>query len=701
VTRAGAGLDIRLDNGIRMEGILDGEEFKGIGRVWSGDTLLKTGDVVQFPQIELAAGRTYSGDALAWGKDPLAEPKADEKTKPDRAPDYSRCELVSATARGEKVMIVTTLTGPKTGEGDTLVWEIAPHGATIKGVRFKGLVYTYRFKSRRNRLFSLEDTFSWGPGGTVENMWTLESGHAQSYMVKKKLSVEGDLIYRECRDPAYKKYPKMYDLSRGAPLANYTHFDFRFQYGDHGLIFAYDTYPIYGTKRILKPKGSGHITYQHRYMFGGERTAETPGMIVLFTPTLKQPAPLEVEDWHGIIYDYVHQRRCEYYGVEAPRMYTMAAKSYLNIHGPNGIEGNKRYLDRFAEWGFQAIWWKGWEDNHDSRRLGSIDYMHNLRAGVGSGGEDAVKDFCDHAHGLGLKVMCWAPTFYTGGRSLYAGQHPEWLMRDRDGLYQQKRFYSSAGNVKSYGTYTELVVYDLSSGYRDHFLKSYRHLRELGIDGVWFDSYPNNTIDNVHFRAPDQPVYDISPIFEMTAELMKMGMWVGYEGSGPLGVPCGGSVQPIIDKRLFGYQRIYGWQKLFWARRYLKEDEVKDNYYYKSCANRSPAAIVAGTGAKPIHPKCPERLGNWIVQANKDYKAAYPHMQYRHLIPRNDDPEEEKAVEWTNDGGATKVLWSYEPFDYPVPGRATVADVSAGKRVRVAGGKIRTEAWHTYFIERH
>ena len=270
-------------------------------------------------------------------------------------------------------------------------------------------------------------------------------------------------------------------------------------------------------------------------------------------------------------------------------------------------------------------------------------------------------------------------------------------MRTADGLYHQKRFYSSAANVKSYGAYTELVVYALNSGYQDDFVKIYRHLRELGIDGVWMDSYPNNTIDCVNHFAADRPEYDIRGIFEMTAALMKMGMWVGYEGAGPLGVPCGGSVQPVISDGMFAYHRVYGAQRFFWARRFVKEEELTDNFYYKSCANKIPAAIIAGPGPEPIHKQCPRKLGDWIVRANLDYKAVYPYMQYRHLIAKDDDPEEEKAVEWTTDGGATIVLWSYEPFDYAVPGGYEVQDVTAGKKV--AAGTLRTEAWHTYLMK--
>lgn len=701
VKRADDRVEIRLANGIRMEAVLSGKEFKGIGRAWLNDIPLKSADVLQLPQVEVAARRSYEGSGLAWGQDPLAVPEGKAMKEVGGAGDYPRCELVSAAAEGERVVILTKITDDKTGQVAELSWEITPQDAVIKGVAFSGLGYTYRFKSDKTPLFSIQDTFSWAPGGTIENTWILESGHAQAYQVKKKLTAAGDLIFTECRDPAYKKYPRLYDLSNPTPLANYTHFDFRFQYGDHGLLFAYNKYPMYGLRKILKPLGSNQITYQHRYMFSREKIAETPEMIVLFTPELRRPAALEVEDWHGIIYDYVHKKRCEYYGVEPPEKLTMAAKAYMNVHWPNGIQGNQGYLDAFAQWDFQAIWWKGWEDNHDNRLLGHIDYMHNLRPGSRFGGEDATKEFCDYAHKLGLKVICWCPTFYTGGRSLDAAAHPDWLMRDSDGQYHQKRFYSSAGNVKAYGAYTELVVYDLNSGYQEQFLKSYRHLRDLGIDGVWMDSYPNNTVDCVHHRAQDWPVYDISGIFKMTSELMKMGFWVGYEGSGPLGIPCAGSVRPIIDDSLFGYQRIYGWQKLFWARSYVKEDQVKDNFYYKSCANKSPCGIVAGADLNtPIHRDCPPNLADWIIRANKDYKAVYPHMQYRHMIPSNNDPEQEKAVEWTNDSGRTVVLWSYEPFDYSVSKDFSAKDVTTGRAARPVNGRLRTEAWHTYLLRR-
>ena len=592
------------------------------------------------------------------------------------------------------------MTDIKTGLTDELSWDIQPRTAVINGVHFAGFGYVYRFKSEKNPLMSIQDVFSWAPGGTIENDWILESGHAHSYMVKKKLTVAGDLEWKECKDPAYNVYPQLYDLRYPSVLFNYTHFDFRFQYGDNGLIFAYNDHPVYGIRTILKPAGSPAIRYAHRYMYSWENAAETPEMIVLFSPDLRQPTPLGVEDWHGIIYDYVHNKRCEYYGVKPPEMLTMAAKGWMYLYGPNDIQGNERYLDKFSAWGFQAIWWKGWEDNHDDRRLGSIDCLMNLRPGAAFGGEDATREFCDYAHKLGMKVMCWGPTFYTGGRSFIAAQHKDWLLRDSDGEYHQKRFYSSAENVKSYGAYSELIVYNPRSGYREAFLKIYQHLRDLGIDGAWMDSYPNNTIDCVGYLSADHPVYDISSAFKLTAEMMKMGLWIGYEGSGPLGIPAGGSVSPIIDNRLFGYQRIYGWQKLFWARGYVPENELTRNYYYMSCANKSPAAIVASAADKPIDPTCPQKLADWIIQANKDYKAAYPTMQYRHMLPSATDADQEKAVEWTNDENKVMSLWAYDSFEYAVPPGRRVTDVTSGRPVEAAGGKFVTEPWHTYLLSK-
>jgi hypothetical protein len=222
-------------------------------------------------------------------------------------------------------------------------------------------------------------------------------------------------------------------------------------------------------------------------------------------------------------------------------------------------------------------------------------------------------------------------------------------------------------------------------------------LRDLGIDGVWMDSYPNITVDCVNYKSPDEPVYDIGAIFRLTAELIKMGCWVGYEGAGPLGIPCAGSVSTIIDNSLFSYQRIYGWQKLCWGLSYVAETNLTRNYYYMSCANKIPAAIIAGAGPKPIHALCPPKLAAWIIQANKDYKAVCAFMQYRHLIPSATDPEEEKAVEWTQDAGKTRVLWAYDPFDYDLPQGAAVRDVTSGKAVACTG-KLRAESWHTYAI---
>ena len=181
--------------------------------------------------------------------------------------------------------------------------------------------------------------------------------------------------------------------------------------------------------------------------------------------------------------------------------------------------------------------------------------------------------------------------------------------------------------------------------------------------------------------------------------LLKEGLAIYYEGAGPLGIPGAGTVSPIPDDRLFGYQRIHGWQKLFWARSYVSEAEVKTNFYYMSCANKIPCALaIEPNDIRPISPKCPEQLGRWVVKANRDYAKVYPYMQYRHLLPSADDSDREIGVEWTSDKGKRVALFSYGEFPYPVPAGAKVLDVTEDRAVTPDDNHLQTKPWHTYLI---
>ena len=46
------------------------------------------------------------------------------------------------------------------------------------------------------------------------------------------------------------------------------------------------------------------------------------------------------------------------------------------------------------------------------------------------------------------------------------------------------------------------------------------------------------------------------------------------------------------------------------------------------------------------------------------------------------------------------MLFSYEPFAHPVRAGARVTDVTTGGAAEVRDGRLMTEAWHTYVVDR-
>lgn len=655
VERTDKALTIRFDNGIKIEvQFLASGNLRGIGRIWCKDTLLKTADVPARALVETAET------------------------------DYVACKLTRTETKGDTVVLHTELLTDKGPTGDTLKWVFRPHRATIRNAAFEGFGYAYEFASEKIRVNAILDISSWAPGGTLRDTWAMESGDSISNTFKVTLR----------KDRGFNLMP--------ASMFCSTHFCFRFLYGPGGLLFTYLAYPSPGMKWLDKNTGDDYATYYHLHRYSRPTSAKTPEKIVLFAPSVNNPTTLRVEDWHGTVYDYVHAKHCAHYGAKPPPVYTTCIKSWQYCCWHDAAIGNRGYIDTAKKWGFQAIWQKGWLDASTNRRAGYIDCLRNYRVSVNAGGEDMWKDWCDYAEKNGIKIIAWMPTCWMGGENWGFIRNPDWATREHRGFYEALRFYRKRGYVTGYPYYSEMLVGKAHSGYGDYLLRSYQHLVDMGVDGVWMDSYAHNAESEVFDENSEFPAKHFKRLHEIQGALLRRGVQVQYEGSGALGITGAGSVQPIIDNRLHGYRRVYGWAKLYWARRFLKENEVTDvNYYYKSCANRIPCGIVtsgSSTLAKPIHPQCPRKLGDWIVQANKDYKVVYDYMQYRTLIPSDADPEEEKAVQWTTDDGKTIVLWSYEPFDYDVPKGLSVKDVTAGRTVSSRNGNIRTEAWHTYLV---
>ncbi|MFQ5854533.1 MAG: hypothetical protein ACE5LU_02660, partial [Anaerolineae bacterium] len=159
----------------------------------------------------------------------------------------------------------------------------------------------------------------------------------------------------------------------------------------------------------------------------------------------------------------------------------------------------------------------------------------------------------------------------------------------------------------------------------------------------------------------------------------------GYGLEGYLG---GGPEEQAMATKLF--ERIQG--REYGLYRYTADTIPEPDSYYRALASKG----VIGVFNLDVLDRMPADQRARIVQANHDFLRVSDTMERRHLIAEDDTWQ---GVAWTRRGSREEALFAFDRFRYPLAGRATIEDITAGISLSAEGG-FETEPMHTYVITR-
>lgn len=281
------------------------------------------------------------------------------------------------------------------------------------------------------------------------------------------------------------------------------------------------------------------------------------------------------------------------------------------------------------------------------------------------GGREGMKRYCSRAHKLGLKVIVWMPLALSNKSPLLAG-HPEWIIKNAD-------------NSNFTFGYKDVVGCDPGGGFGKYLLEALTELRkEVGIDGVWIDSYPTFGAAYNYARKP-LPASVYPSLVKLQRQLEAAGLGpILVEGISPFGI----TAVDFSIKKVKGVILGNEWACNDTSFMHYEQgtEEVLD--VFKMLANRATSML-------------PYRVFSGdLARYNRIYVEAAGDMDRRIILA------DDNGIAWFSDRNRNVWVWAYRDFTYQPEYRHSVCRDRVSGTVLKAGpaGGLTLKARHIYQI---
>ncbi|MGC9317867.1 MAG: hypothetical protein ACP5KN_07530 [Armatimonadota bacterium] len=391
VIEAGRGLDIALDNGVRLRLEADRGGLLGLTEVQAAGVMLRSPELAAHPVVKLQDAGPHTGCELAG-------------VERDDHAVVLHCRLL----RGD-------------GGPDELTWRFEPRSETIGGGRWVGLAWRYQVSSPDARLDIIRDISSWEIGGDIE----------------------GAFVQPGPPGP-------MTGPWRSTPTWTFATTPwFRFQASGQGML--YDTWesvsPVISwvERRARSPLLLTFDDIQQEL----RREASTPFRRVMFRAG-SVPDGLRRVDEYTRIYDHLERRVRDEFGIQDP-VYRPVCKAPQRED--ESFRERIEDLDMVRELGFRGMWMCTFESRHTAaRKIPRTNAgVWSLVPAELLGGTPALAELAEAARERGVSIYTWAPANKIVIESPVHQEHPRWHLKLPEG--QQPRLAGSTNLHSEYYDY--------------------------------------------------------------------------------------------------------------------------------------------------------------------------------------------------------------------------------------------------------
>lgn len=668
---------LSFDNGISVEILKQGGTFKGLGQVKLRRRKLRSAQLPITPLIRTPDGYEVSRLEFADLQ------KGAESLTLTLTPHVRRCGRMEwACCDGQDRWNV----GPWEQEeerdrGGLLQMRLRAVERNIGGTQFVGFSYSYKFRSRKYRIYRIHDRGTWelGSRATGNSFWMPGPFNELQKTFRNKSDQFTTAWFRSTGSTVQlQQFLPFFSVLQG----------FTFQFNPYNLLVTAFEAPFHCRSLFQKNSGQNYFVHWHQLCGDLGGCLEFPALQVLCAESNGE-GEIERANQYCAIREELHRGYCDQRGLV--REGAVVSSRLLTSDGAY-TEALERSLDGFAHAACKRVYLPGLLHSRTPRD----------RSGAEAGRSSAssqkalqqVRHIIQHAHHRGMEVALSLVDCCLG-----------WVVAGSmagESSNQWRRLERADGNG--------LVARALRDGDARRLLLN--HLRklkkELGVDALFADSPLDGIADQFDWAWPanedtrsgsggalelDQNAGQIRGLerarADLIAALQRMGYRCPLTSAGGLATPCARRNCEVLRGREFMFRD----QVVeFPYERITESGDDPLEAYFRGCANRLSYTTTrdAGSGMDGT-------LEHWWQQeytvVNKAYHAVRDYMEHSHLLP------EDRGILWTGADPDVQVLWAYKEFTWEVGRHAEIFDVMATKPVEPEGGVFTPRPCRAYLIQ--
>lgn len=661
----------------RFEVLLRGDEFLGLGRVWIGDTLVRSGRL----PLTVATQSFSTGAAL----DRLALLGIDEGAEEVRirlGAEFRALQVKMMRDHSfDPIHDVDDWDEARAAGHGELDLVLRPATDSFNGASFAGFSYGYEYRSADTPLFYLLDKASWELGGNIEGATVYSQSACSSpvahFEPDTAWSTEGILFFLV---EAGNENPIMtHNLPR---WASHGSFDFQFK-GNDTLVGVFERVDLIRSV-VAREAGKPELKHFDKYIFDNTLAVTTPVKKILLRAgegvTEKQQQNLWT--WaHCAVED---RARAEYGLYEEPFLPRLSINFWNNFTVDTYRDN---LIPAAAAIGCREIFVDNWKKSamtEESPLPGVFNWnmccAHEWELSDKLGGVEGVKKVVADCADLGVNIVSWTNNAQALSSPLNQSE------RDDGGWYvlledARQKFGGAYAGCQS--------TMDMSiDGARQLFVESHLKIKEqTGLNWYLFDSFYNLGFMPVSYRHMS-PSTMWRGTLQAVKECQDADIHFLIESFGPFGTPQHGHPSSFNPGTAFICYRVgmgndYTTVPTGHPLKSAQSDDVESVYY--------GLAHMAGCDMSIFKDgvRIDQRWGCEQRRALKEYHDCLADMKVRYL------QEDGLSVLWHDAGGARATLWNFTARSVALQGR--VHDLTAGTDLPAAD-VYELEALHTYRI---
>ena len=655
-------------NGLALNLLLDGSRFLGIGAVTCEALDLRSTALPWVVYAESENGVRFEDWTFAG-----VEESGEERTIVARSTGRWMPRVQEADAMGDARVRTRRQATPQA----ELRWTFRPLVEEIAGHQWRGLGMRVALKAPGNPVHWLIEDTTWELGGSATGCT----------LIQQDVSTI-DLEQVVVRDSAFSTIEKFaldggwggaYPMDMLPRCAGSSPLDFQIKGADALILFS--ERPSLTRARLEKHADEDLIHYTERPFFALTETAQAPERKLLVH---RRGASLARHEHRNLWLDAFQEVRARIhttYGftleVPKPMAWAHLWDADLKRLGTGWSSALIDAMPRLASLGFQQVFTHGVWDSVISDPLrrddeGNICCPYSFTFAEKFGGNSGMRTVVAAAEKSGIELSQWFSFHFSKYSPLFVA-HPDWVLKEANGDPWDANYHSLwAGRIRSgHGEWMKQAILDLRT--------------EIGLPGLFFDSYQNLGVTCVDWGAADKSP-QAEEIWRMQAEFQR----AGFASQRPEVITIFG----VSNVSLFGFAN----DKF---RRRLWDDAVCGDHAF-ALLDTAPAFFTAGSpftadgcspekyfwlaahrclpamGADPWKGEDPGgALAEDYARVNRAYSRALPAMHRPELVAGG------THVLWRDAAGRLSAVWVISAGMVECSGAAL--DVTSGTRVQSTG----------------